>query len=336
MALPDKTLRKIKIDNSNTYDIVPESLTDGNGQYQVTVPTLTQDEQVAFKSDISAIGNPMVFKGTATIAKSGETYTVTVATPSITSVKDGYVYKITTAPQDDENFKVGDTLIASKNNPGSNPQANWALIPSGDDAGSILDFEINGVSQVTSGIAGFTAAGTYNASTNPIATMQKVNEVIPNIDVTLEQMITETTFQLTNAQYDLVNNHPVVYFTSADGTSLLFKKTENTTFETLGIIVFDCMIGDFVDGYPIALDYTVSINKSTKVGTFNQNTINGTVANPVSSAETQLNAIKIGSTSYKVDPLPTYTSSNENYVLSVDSTGALTWKAPYNGAASGN
>lgn len=34
--------------------------------------------------------------------------------------------------------------------------------------------------------------------------------------------------------------------------------------------------------------------------------------------------------------LPTYTSSNENYVLSINSSGELTWRAPYNGAASGS
>ncbi len=83
---------------------------------------------------IDNLPEPMVFKGGATITKSGNTYTLSVTTPSSTAdIKEGYTYKVTSAPSSDANFKVGDTLVANQNNPGTNPQSNWTLIPSGDE-----------------------------------------------------------------------------------------------------------------------------------------------------------------------------------------------------------
>ena len=153
-------------------------MTDATGTYKAELPTLTSDATLALKSDIDALPEPMVFKGGATVTLSGSSYTVTVATPSIGSVKAGYTYKILTAPENDNNFKAGDTLISNKANPGSNPQTNWTLIPSGDDAGSILDVQINGTSVVTSGVANILTQSTYNASSNKIATMAELPNVV--------------------------------------------------------------------------------------------------------------------------------------------------------------
>ena len=71
---------------------------------------------------IDNLPEPMVFKGGATITKSGTTYTVAVVTPSaIADVKEGYTYKVTSAPSSDANFKAGDTLVANVSNPGTDP-----------------------------------------------------------------------------------------------------------------------------------------------------------------------------------------------------------------------
>lgn len=156
MAIPTKNIKKVQLnpnDDTTIYEIVPEKISDGNGNV-ATLPVLTQDEIIALKSDIDALPEPMVFKGGATITKSGSTYTISVTNPSSASnIKEGYTYKIISAPSNDENFKAGDTLIADKNNPGSNPQTNWTLIPSGDEpSGTVTSV---GLSMPT----GFTVSG---------------------------------------------------------------------------------------------------------------------------------------------------------------------------------
>ncbi len=45
----------------------------------------------------------------------------------------------------------------------------------------------------------------------------------------------------------------------------------------------------------------------------------------------ELSEAGVGLSSKYQAKLPTYSSSNENYVLSVDSSGNLVWRAPYNG-----
>ena len=408
---------------STTHEIVPNKLTDtSESNYAVTVPTLTQDETIAFKSDISAIGNPMIFKGTATVTKSGSSYTVSVATPSLTSVKDGYVYKITTAPENDDNFKVGDTLIANKNNPGSNPQANWSLIPSGDDAGSILDVEVGGTSIVTSGVANIATGSTYNASTNPIATMADIpqpyvgytlqgpdpvaeDEFGYYIDLTDEEVYlidfnadipeaTDFKFGQIIYKYDahmdslesiwyfdridandsnkiivqpLGKINGAVYKVNADEfdyDSVVGNKTKYNILSPYLIqavknlkileVTFDATMKFYpvtksentysYQSYFVDLDGTEQISMLCADFTINDSTeqyyflvyfkkftpisriaVNGTDVTP-----------SLGRVSLTIPSLPTYTSSNNNYVLSVDSNGALVWRAPYNGAASGS
>ena len=104
---------------------------------------------------LNALPAPMMFKGSATITKSGNTYTVTVTAPaSASDIKEGYTYKITSTPSGDTNFKVGDALIASTNNPGTNPQTNWTLIPSGDDVDDTWrSVRVNGTELLGMGIS---------------------------------------------------------------------------------------------------------------------------------------------------------------------------------------
>ena len=125
---------------------------------------------------------------------------------------------------------------------------------------------------------------------------------IPHITIELSQMLTSTTFQLTNEQYDLIDKNSAILFTSADGTSFLFKKTITSAFETLGVIALTCMLGDLVDNTnPVITEYRLGITKSTKIGTFSQGVVNGAVANPtLDGTEADLTGIQIGDTKYNV------------------------------------
>lgn len=54
MALPEKRIKKIKlpgdVSGNKTYDIIPSMMQDGTSNYKASLPTLTQDEEIALKS----------------------------------------------------------------------------------------------------------------------------------------------------------------------------------------------------------------------------------------------------------------------------------------------
>ena len=138
----------------------------GKGLSLPDTSSFSDHQTIATTADITtaiqALPEPMVFKGGATITKSGSTYTVAVTTPSTASdIKEGYTYKITSAPASDTNFKAGDTLVANQNNPGTNPQSNWTLIPSGDEPSGTVTSVATGV-----GLTGgpITSTGTIKAA----------------------------------------------------------------------------------------------------------------------------------------------------------------------------
>lgn len=352
MAKPTNTISKIN-PNGTTYTICPTMMTDETGTYKATLPTLTKDETIATKSDIDAIGSPMIFKGTATVTKSGSSYTVAVATPSLTSVKDGYTYKITTAPENDNNFKVGDTLIANKNNPGSNPQSNWSLIPSGDDSGSILDVQIGGTSIVSSGTANIVTGSTYNASSNPIATM---NDIITPFTAVAGTDFTNVEGSniiiLTTNFENAIKNKSDIIFTNLtaggfnfDNVYLRFKSKYIHTDSYINI--WESKVANFESSHKFMFFVTID-NSTGNITSSSYNSIPEVVGLDWASASSKTLMLRIGDTQYDtwgygVDAdkivekgLPTYTSSNSNYVLSVDSSGNLVWRAPYNGEASGS
>ena len=133
-----------------------------------------------------------------------------------------------------------------------------------------------------------------------IGNVKGVN-AIPHIIIELSQMLTSNTFQLTNEQYNLIDKNSTIFFTASDGTSFLFKKTIVSVFETLGAIVLTCMMGDIVDSEPIITEYRIGITKSTKIGTFSQNDVNGAIANPILTGdESDLSSIQIGDNKYKI------------------------------------
>ena len=151
----------IKDNQQNGWHYRSHGLYDGS--HNLSFPTLTADATIAttayVDSAIEAMPEPMIFKGGATITKSGSTYTVAVTNPSsASSIVEGYTYKITSAPSGDANFKVGDTLVANQNNPGTNPQTNWTLIPSGDEpSGTVLS-------------VGLSLPNIFNVTNSPVTT----------------------------------------------------------------------------------------------------------------------------------------------------------------------
>ena len=145
------------------------SLRNNNATYGAVLPDMSQwsaNKTLATLEDIEALPEPMVFKGGATITKSGSTYTVAVTTPaSASDIKEGYTYKVTSAPSGDTNFKVGDTLIASQNNPGTNPQSHWTLIPSGDEpSGTVTSVGLSMPTGFTVSGSPVTSSGTLTAT----------------------------------------------------------------------------------------------------------------------------------------------------------------------------
>lgn len=56
MALPTNRIKKIKlpgdVDGSQTYEIVPDKLSDGSTNYKASLSTLTSDSTIALTSDL--------------------------------------------------------------------------------------------------------------------------------------------------------------------------------------------------------------------------------------------------------------------------------------------
>lgn len=86
---------------------------------------------------IAGITGPMIFKGAATIGADGS---ITVP-GTITTIKQGFTFKVTEVNASYTGVvKVGDTLIADKDNPKVTSDwvegTDWTLIPSGDEEGA--------------------------------------------------------------------------------------------------------------------------------------------------------------------------------------------------------
>lgn len=175
--LTSQTWREIKVDGTTK---IANNVSTALNLVGGTGITLTESSGSV---TISSSVEPMQFKGAATVTKSGSTYSVSVTDPaSISNVKKGYTYKITSAPADDTNFKVGDTLIAEQNNPGSNPQSHWTLIPSGDEpSGTVTsvglvsyleELSISGSPVTSSGIIYISRSAGYD---NPVYSFTYIN-----------------------------------------------------------------------------------------------------------------------------------------------------------------
>ena len=52
MALPANKIKKVKLPNNTEYDIVPSMLQDGTTNNKLSVPTLTQDDNIAIDSKV--------------------------------------------------------------------------------------------------------------------------------------------------------------------------------------------------------------------------------------------------------------------------------------------
>lgn len=108
---------------------------------QATSDDSTKLATTAYVHDLfDDIANPMIFKGDATLTADSTDPTTAAITVSGT-VKKGYTYKITsiatTTPAYSGNLKVGDTIIADKDNPKVTADwvagTDWTVVPSGDE-----------------------------------------------------------------------------------------------------------------------------------------------------------------------------------------------------------
>ena len=102
-------------------------------------------------NQISGITEPMIFKGSATVASNGS---IAVTDPaSASDIKKGFTYKVTSVDEEyTGDIKVGDTLIANTNSPASS--SDWVVVPSGDETGTFNAITVNG-----DGAAAITATG---------------------------------------------------------------------------------------------------------------------------------------------------------------------------------
>lgn len=132
----------------NAATVVIDSTTAANNALPDGVKATTQ--QTSDDSDLLAttayvhdlfddIANPMIFKGNATLTADSTDPTTAAITVSGT-VKKGYTYKITdiaASPAYTGNLKVGDTIIADKDNPKVTADwvagTDWTVVPSGDE-----------------------------------------------------------------------------------------------------------------------------------------------------------------------------------------------------------
>ena len=141
----------------NAATVAIDSTTDSNNVLPDGVKATTQQTSddstllatTEFVHDLfDDIANPMIFKGDATLTADSTDPTTAAITVS-GSVKKGYTYKITSiaaSPAYTGNLKVGDTIIADKDNPKVTADwvagTDWTVVPSGDENdGTVMSVE---------------------------------------------------------------------------------------------------------------------------------------------------------------------------------------------------
>ena len=157
---PDSTTKIVDIDSIPAEIIEVGALADGmTATTQATGDNTTKLATTAFvHQEITAIPEPMVFKGTVGAQTDNPTIT---ALPVDGSAKKGDTYKVITAgTYAGQEAKVGDTFICN----GKTSSANtWVLIPSGDEpSGTVTSVAVS---------AGLTTSNAENAAITETGTI---------------------------------------------------------------------------------------------------------------------------------------------------------------------
>lgn len=301
MALPNKTLKKIKIDNSNTYDIAPTMMTDDTGTYKAVLPTLTQDSVIALQGEATPSmsyilqGNtPEEYEdfGYYIDLDDFQSYRILTLEGEVPESNDfafgQIIYKYDVHMDSLESIWYVDHLDEEDEN-------KLIILPLGNINGAVYEaydneYEYYGTQS---------GANRYDILSPFLIQAVKMNKII---DVTLN-----------NIKYRF-------YFYSQSSNSYTYQglvagldySTQNLLYN-LQVIIDD-------EGTSYML---VSFRNLTPISEIQ---VNGSALTPS----------MIGVVDITVPTLPAYSSSNENYVLSVNSSGSLTWRPPYDGSASGN
>ena len=182
----------ITVTNASSGNVIKSSgvaiATSSTGVTDVDtkVPT-SKSVKTYVDTAINNLPEPMIFKGEIVLTTDSSDYSkCAITTPaSLTDVKVGWTYKVSSIlPYNDGtddhaytgNIKVGDTLIANKANPNSNPEYSsgspavydWVLVPSGDEPSGTVTSVTPGIglttSSLTPGSAGdaITGSGTLD------------------------------------------------------------------------------------------------------------------------------------------------------------------------------
>lgn len=72
MALPTNKIKKVKLPNNTEYDIVPTMLQDGTTNNKLSVPTLTDDDEVVTTRTSQTISGSKTFSSSLQVSDTGE------------------------------------------------------------------------------------------------------------------------------------------------------------------------------------------------------------------------------------------------------------------------
>lgn len=121
------------------------------------------------------------------------------------------------------------------------------------------------------------------------------NLEVPSITITIEQMTSATTAQLTDEQYDILDNNINIYVTVPQGFSIMIYKLGSEEHN----IWFTSNANLSNDNVLEVNNFVISVNKTTKVVTIVE--AKNVVANPtLEGTESDLEGIEIDGTKYKV------------------------------------
>lgn len=343
----------LKVANGSLTWVTPDSTVTENSTNVVT--------SGAVWTALDNLPEPMLFKGTATITKSGSTYTVTVTNPSsISNVKEGFTYKIDSAPDSDENFKVGDTLIAVTSNPGSNPldTTKWSLIPSGDEpSGTVTSVDIANDSDN----GGLTVSGSPIISSGTI-TIGHTNKItagyagaagntsgaeisMPNIQydanghITSTRAYTHTVTELKNGSYTASLPTLTANDTLVLDSNLPEVEFSETGYQTPVATVKGVKIGD--DEYNFFVPDSIAAATSTVLGSVKlaSDSTQATNTNTITEVSGRTYGIQFNSNQQMVVNVPwtdTNTATAADDILHGSNSGTQITYAPYDSKGAGH
>ena len=139
---------------------------------------------------------------------------------------------------------------------GGNPATySWEQVDVQPQGGSVSDVQINNTSILSGGVANLMAQGTYNASTNKLATMSEVPHLLNG---------TGSGSVMTNFQNSLTGNNSAIFglYSDVSGNDSMFIGTEGTISKPCSLGVGTYIYIQSGSGRSAAIGYNVDVSNS--------------------------------------------------------------------------